>query len=151
MSPAGFLLLNLALAFYNVGAIWAHEVDIFRSWRLIDPDTFHRVQRAHWRKLPYWVLLPFGLTLVGSIALIWFRPSGSPSWAVWSAVGCQVAAHGLTLIVWAPWQAKLSRDALGSNSPYLARILSTHWVRTLLVNGYALIVFVWAFEVLAPQ
>jgi hypothetical protein len=31
-----FLLLNLALAFYNVGTIWAHEIDIFRSWKLLE-------------------------------------------------------------------------------------------------------------------
>jgi hypothetical protein len=44
MNPATFLLLNLALAFYNVGTIWAHEVDIFRTWKLVDPDAFPRVQ-----------------------------------------------------------------------------------------------------------
>jgi hypothetical protein len=146
MSSTGFLLLNLALAFYNVGTIWAHEVDIFRSWKLVDPGTFHRIQAAHWRKLPYWVLLPFGFTLIGSIALVWYRPAASPSWAVWSALSCQVAAHVLTLLLWAPWQAKLSRDERGSGSPYLAKILSTHWIRTLLINAYALILLVWLLQ-----
>jgi hypothetical protein len=46
-----FLLLNLAIAFNNAGAIWAQEIDIFRSWKLLDPKTFHAVQRVHWRKL----------------------------------------------------------------------------------------------------
>ena len=32
IDPALLLVLNLALAFYNVGTIWAHEIDIFRSW-----------------------------------------------------------------------------------------------------------------------
>jgi hypothetical protein len=52
MNNATFLCLlaNLALAFYNVGTIWAHEVDIFRSWKLIDPKDFPAVQRAHWKK-----------------------------------------------------------------------------------------------------
>jgi hypothetical protein len=53
MNSAVFLLLNLAVAFYNVGTIWAHEVDIFRSWKLVDPASFPKVQSAHWRKLPY--------------------------------------------------------------------------------------------------
>src|ERR1035441_3024017 len=70
VSPPTFLLLNLALAFYNVGAIWAHEVDIFRSWKLIGPDSFNRVQTVLWRKLPYWVFMPVGLGFLGSIALI---------------------------------------------------------------------------------
>ena len=70
MNPATFLLLNLALAFYNVGTIWAHEVDIFRSWKLVDANSFARVQGAHWRKLPYWIFLPVGLAFGGAIALI---------------------------------------------------------------------------------
>jgi hypothetical protein len=144
MNPATFLLLNLTLAFYNVGTIWAHEVDIFRSWRLVCPDAFHRIQAAHWRKLPYWVLLPVGLALVGSISLIWYRPADSPSWAVWCALGCQVTSHVLTAILWGPWQARLSKDPLGPASPWLARILSTHWIRTVLINAYGLILLTWA-------
>ena len=42
MNADVFLLLNLALAFYNVGTIWAHEIDIFRSWKLIGPAEFHK-------------------------------------------------------------------------------------------------------------
>lgn len=149
MNPATFLLLNLALAFYNIGTIWAHEVDIFRSWRLVAPESFHRIQTVHWRKLPYWVLLPVGLALAGSVGLIWYRPAGSPVWAVWSAPACQVAAHTLTALLWGRWQAKLSRDPLGSASPWLAKILSTHWIRTLLINGYGFILLLWTIECLA--
>ena len=144
-----FLLLNLALAFYNVGTIWAHEVDIFRSWKLLDASTFHRVQAAHWHKLPYWVLLPAALALFGSIALLWCHPFGSPAWAISCAVACQLASHILTVVVWGRWQAKLSQDPRGSASPYLARILSTHWVRTALVSGYALVLLIWTIGVLA--
>jgi len=140
--------LNLALAFYNVGTIWAHEVDIFRSWKLLDAPTFHRVQAAHWQKLPYWVLLPAALALFGSIALLWCHPFGSPAWAISCAFACQLASHILTVVVWGRWQAKLSQDPRGSASPYLARILSTHWVRTALVSGYALVLLIWTMRIL---
>jgi len=149
MNPRVFLLLNLALAFYNVGTIWAHEVDIFRSWKLVPQDAFHNVQAVHWRKLPYWVLLPVGLGLAGSIALIWYRPVDSPAWAVWCALACQIAAHVLTALMWGPWQAKLSKDPLGPTSPYLARILSTHWIRTMLINANGAVLLFWAIEILA--
>jgi hypothetical protein len=66
MNPTVFLLLNVALAFYLVGAIWAIEVDIFRSWKFISANDFHVVQTLHWRKLPYWVFAPLGLALIGS-------------------------------------------------------------------------------------
>jgi len=35
MEPNAFLLFNVALAFYNVGTIWAHEIDISRTWKRI--------------------------------------------------------------------------------------------------------------------
>jgi len=150
MSPVTFLLLNLALAFYNVGTIWAHEVDIFRTWKLVDPGSFRSIQTVHWRKLPYWVFLPVGLGFIGSIALIWYHPANSAAWAAWCAVGCQIASHALTAVLWGPWQAKLSNDPLGPASSCLARILSTHWIRTLLINAYGFILLAWAIEFLAP-
>lgn len=151
MNPATFLLLNLALAFYNVGTIWAHEVDIFRTWKLVDPEAFPHVQGAHWRKLPYWVLLPVGLALAGAIALIWYHPDNSPAWTIWGALGCLTVSCILTGLLWGRWQAKLSKDPLGSASPYLDKILSTHWLRTLLINAYGFILLAWTVGCLARQ
>jgi hypothetical protein len=50
----------------------------------------------------------------------------------------------LTAIYWGRWQAKLSKDERGPASPYLTNILATHWIRTLLISGYALILLGWA-------
>ena len=149
MTPNVFLLLNLALAFYNVGTIWAHEVDIFRSWKLISAADFPRVQQAHWRKLPYWVLAPVGVSFVGAVVLIGYHPVGSPSWAVWAGLGCQLSAHVLTAATWGRWQARLSRDPLGPTSPWLTRILATHWIRTALINAYGAVMVIWTVAVLA--
>jgi hypothetical protein len=143
VTPRTFLLINVALAFYNVGTIWAHEVDIFRTWRLLDASDFHRVQATHWRKLPYWVFIPIGLALVGSFVLVWYRPD-APAWPLWCAIGCQLASHTLTALFWGRWQAKLSKDPAGPNSRYLAKFLATHWLRTLLVTAYALFLLGWA-------
>jgi hypothetical protein len=131
-----FLLLNVALAFYNVGTIWAHELDIFRSWQLIGP-RFHEVQSAHWKRLPYWVLVPVAAAFAGTLALLWYHPAASPRWAIAVAFGCQAASAILTGLFWGRWQAALSRDPLGAQSPLLAMILRTHWVRTALINGSA--------------
>jgi hypothetical protein len=128
------LVLVLALAWYNVGTIWAHEVDIFRSWALVGPEQFQVVQAAHWRKLPYWVFMPVGLTLAGSLALLWYHPTRTPMWAVVGNAACQTLSLALTGLMWGPWQARLSRDALGPTSPFLARILATHWIRTTLIT-----------------
>jgi hypothetical protein len=138
MNTTTYLLFNLALSFYNVGTIWAHEIDIFRTWRLIERDAFHNVQRAHWRKLPYWIFAPVGIALVAGIVLIWFHPIGYPIWSIVGALSFQGFSIGLTAMFWGPWQARLAQDPLGPASPYLKLILGTHWVRTALINLYAL-------------
>lgn len=143
-----FLLANLALAFYNTGTIWAMEVDIFRSWRLLDKASFSAVRRAHWKKLPYWIFIPVGLAFIGAIVLIWYHPANSPSWAIWVNLLSQLCSHLLTAAFWGPWQAKLSTDPLAAQSPVLTKILRTHWIRTMLINIYAINFFVWAMMVI---
>jgi hypothetical protein len=149
MGAGGFFLLNLALAFYNAGTIWAHEVDIFRTWKLIGPQEFHQVQRTHWRKLPYWIFTPVGLGLAGGIGLIRVHPAGSPLWGIWGGVACQLLSLILTALFWGRWQAKLAGDPKGPQSPWLDRILRTHWLRTLLINANALILLAWALALYA--
>ncbi len=148
MTKEIFLLLNLVLAYYNVGTIWALEIDIFRTWKLLDTKTFHNVQDVHWKKLPYWVFLPVGLSFIGSIALIWFHPDKIHIWEIWLAFAAQFLSHFLTVILWGPWQAKLSKDTLGGASPYLAKILNTHWLRTALINIYGLMLLYMTIQIL---
>jgi hypothetical protein len=69
-------------------------------------------------------------------------------WAIWANLTCQALAIILTAILWGQWQAKLSKDPLGSQSPYLTKILATHWVRTLLINADALILLTWVLQVI---
>src|SRR5258707_8941261 len=100
MNPKAFLLINLALGFYNVGTIWAMEIDIFRSWKLIGVEDFHTVQKVHWKKLPYWIFTPVGLALIGSILLFWYHPVNSPIWAIWTVFLAQIISLLLTGILW---------------------------------------------------
>ena len=148
MTKENFLLLNLALAFYNVGTIWAHEVDIFRTWKLItDSKIFHTVQEIHWKKLPYWVFIPLGIAFLGSIALFWYHPDQIPGWEIAVAFGAQLVSHILTAIFWGPWQAKLSKDTQGSSGIYLEKILRTHWIRTALINIYGLMLLYMTMQI----
>jgi hypothetical protein len=142
MNSTTFLVLNLALGFYCTGAIWAIELDIFRSWRLAG-SNFQAIHQAHWKLLPYWIFAPVTLSFIASIALLWYHPPGSPAWAIWGVFLCQAFSNVLSPMLWGRWQAQLSKDPLGSQSPYLAKILKTHWIRTLLINANALILLVW--------
>ena len=117
MNEKVFLLCNLALGFYNVGTIWAHEVDIFRTWRLVDPKDFLRVQTVHWRKLPFWVFIPVGLGIAGSVVLVWYHPANSPPWGVGGAVACQILSIVLTAMFWGRWQAESFTGSPGPKEP----------------------------------
>src|SRR6516164_2819909 len=115
VDPPAFLLLNLSLAFYNVGTIWAHEIDIFRSWKLLsDARIFHTVQRVHWKKLPYWIFTPVGLSFIGSIILFWYHPDKIPIWEICLGFLFQLLSHFLTAITWGQWQARLAKDNSGN-------------------------------------
>jgi hypothetical protein len=149
MTTEIFLLLNLVTAFYNVGTIWAHEVDIFRSWKLLDIKTFPIVQKVHWKKITYWIFIPVGLSFIGSILLFWYHPGKIPLWEIWVAFAIQFLCHILTAIFWGQWQASLSKDALGSASPYLDKILKTHWIRTALINIYGLMLLYMTIQTLS--
>jgi hypothetical protein len=138
-----FLLANMALAFYNTGTIWAMEVDIFRSWRLLDKTSFAAVRKAHWKKLPYWIFTPVGLAFAGAIILVWYHPACSPPSAIWINLVSQLSSHLGTAIFWGPWQARLSTDPLAAESPLLQKILRTHWVRTSLITICGGNLFVW--------
>ena len=150
MTKEIFLLLNLVVAYYNVGTIWAHEIDIFRTWKLIDSKSFHEVQSVHWKKLPFWVFIPVALSFIGSIVLFWYHPDKIPEWEIRSAFAVQLLSHILTAIFWGRWQAKLSKDPLGGASPWLAKILKTHWIRTALINAYGLILLCMTTQTLTP-
>ena len=149
MTKEIFLLLNLVIAFYNIGTIWAHEIDIFRTWKLLDQKTFHKVQEVHWKKLPYWVFIPVGLSFFGAIGLFWYHPDKIPSLEIWIAFTVQFLSHLLTAFFWGQWQAKLSKDTLGATSPYLAKILMTHWLRTALINAYGLMLLYMTIQILS--
>jgi hypothetical protein len=145
-----FLLANVALAFAIAGFVWAHQVEIFRSWRLIDAKSFRAVHAAHWHTLPTWVV-PIGLGLAGSIALIWYHPAGTPAWAIWASVLCQILTQILTLFFWGRWQTQLRSDSNGPDSPVLDRLIRTHWLRAILISAYAAILFVWTVTLLRPD
>lgn len=146
--PVLYLLLNLCVAFYNVGTIWAMEIDIFRTWRLVGKKEFHEVQDVHWRKLPYWIFTPVALGFLGGIGLVWYHPAGSPVWSIWGSLAAQFASLALTAIFWWQWQAKLSTDPAGPKSDYLRKILRTHWIRTALITVYATVLLALTITVL---
>jgi hypothetical protein len=85
---------------------------------------------------------PIGFALIGNVLLIWCHPANTLSWALYAALISQMLALLLTVLLWGRWQASLAADPLGPRSPYLHRILRTHWIRTLLISAYAVFLLI---------
>lgn len=134
------LLITFALSFYGLGLIWAIETLIFPGWALLpDLPTFEKVRGAHWKIIPYLVFIPIGLLFVLTIALLWYMPL----LPIILAFFFQLFSHILTGLTFGRWQARIAIEHQGPNSPFLKKILATHWIRTTLVtlNAAALL---WA-------
>ena len=142
-----FLLANLALAFFVAGFVWAHQIEIFRAWRLLDAASFRAVHAAHFRTLPLWIAA-IVLGAAGSVALIGYHPAGSPAWAIRSGIALQVLTQALTVRFWGRWQSTLRTDPAGPASPHLRRLIRTHWLRAVLVTAYAGVLAAWVVLVL---
>lgn len=140
MAQLIFLQILLAVAWYNVAVIWVMEVETFRSWPLMEKASFQRVRAAHWRALPGLVFIPLGATFFGIIALIWFHPVGTPMWMIWTGLALQLAAWVLTALFWGRWQARITYDDIGPSDPLVSRLITTHWVRTLLLTLYGVLI-----------
>src|SRR5699024_2399581 len=95
----------------------------------------------HWRKLPYFVFAPIAIVLICNIILLWQHPENTPMVLIWVALAFHLLVDVLSGFMWGLWQAKLTFEHHGPDSPLLARLINTHWIRILLVtlNGLALL------------
>ena len=142
------LLANLAVSFYLVGCIWAHEIDIFRSWQLLDLEAFRSGADGPMAQVAILDFRAAG-TCVPRVTRTHLETSGgSPTWAICRNLALLLLSFFLTAFMWGRWQARLSVDPLGSGSPYLKKILQTHWMRTALINAYAPVLFLSTLLVL---
>ena len=126
MTPETFLLLNLAAAFYNVGAIWTRESE--------------RVQA---RKVSYRVFIPVAAAPLGSLSAMLYHPAEWPIWPAWFGVACQVTALGVAVVFWRRGRANPSEDEPSLENPPLGMRRSPHWIRAVLITSYAIVLLGW--------
>lgn len=134
------LLLTLALSFYNVGIIWVMQVHIYPLFGLVGEEEWVPYHTVHWHRIWGVVFVPAGLTLLGAILLLFFRPEAVPTWSLWLGLGVQVVLYALTAMVWAPMQVRLSKGNKLHPEVY-ETLLRTHWGRVALITVYAMLMF----------
>lgn len=140
--PDLVLAITLALSFYNVGVIWLMQMHVYPLFGLVGEDEWTGYHTMHWHRIWGVVFVPAGLTLLGAVLLVFFRPEGAPGWSLWLGLGVQVALYALTAVVWAPMQVRLGKD--GAFHPEVhEELLRTHWLRVALITLHAALVM-WA-------
>jgi hypothetical protein len=136
-----FLLLNLAVGFYGVGLIWLVQMSCYPLWAYVGHAEFHEYHIFWWHSIWGVCFVPAGLSVLGIIAMIWWRPPGVPAKAVWLGIALQFAIWFLTAIWWAPLMARLGDLSGPAFSALFHKLLVTHWLRVALITAYGILLF----------
>lgn len=146
------LIVTFAASFYGVGNIWMTEFG-WRLWPYVGPSEFGAYHAAWWAMIKPVVFPVAAITVLGSFALIWWRPQGVTATPVWLNVGLQAAIYIGTAILWGRWQAHtyFARLPDGSLDPMYVRGMTTHWIRSTLITLSGLMVFWMVVEHLASS
>jgi len=146
------LLLTLAASSYDVGTIWMVQIG-YRLWPYVAPNDFDAYHGAWWLKIIPVVFPVAALALFGSMAMIWWRPSGVMPTPLWLNVILQLATPALTLALWGRWQAQthFARLVDGTLDPTYARIMGTHWIRVALITANGLLALWMMIEHLSSR
>src|SRR5215469_10290632 len=99
-APSLVFVLTFAFVCYVLGATFVEGFVNYRSWRHVGPQEFKTYHRALGPRVIVIVVVPFVISVVLTVLLLWFRPKPIPLWSIWMSLG----ADGLAIIVLAAFQ-----------------------------------------------
>ena len=134
------LILTFAASFYSVGTIWMTQFG-WRLWPYVAPGDFAAYHEAWWAMIKPVIFPVAAVALLGSIALVWWRPEGVTATPVWLNLAFHVLMITLTVTFWGRLQGQthFARLADGSLDPTYVRVMSTHWIRGVLITANGLL------------
>jgi hypothetical protein len=135
------LVVTVFLSVYGVGQIWLVQLSSYKLWAFVGPREFHAYHWAWWRSIWLVVMAPTSLVFLGSALMLWMRPAGIPSRAIWLGFGLEALLLVGTAFWWGPLMARLADPDTGLIQPLYSRLMLTHWVRVALVTAYGLLAF----------
>lgn len=81
------LIGTTALAWYHVGFVWLVQVVAWPLFAYVGQAEFDSYHQAWWRGIRYILFVPSGLTLAGTVYLLFAHPAAIPEWLVALALG----------------------------------------------------------------
>jgi hypothetical protein len=121
-------LITFSMVFYGTGAAFVESFVNYPTWRYVGVNEFQAYHQAFGPLILGFMVIPLIITTLLSIALLWFRPSPIPRWAVGLAVILQLITWVSTVAIQVPIQIQLSNDGL--SLPLIDTLISTNfWYR----------------------
>ena len=122
---AWFFLITFAMVFYGMGASFVESFVNYPTWRLIGANEFISYHQALSPLIIGYMVIPMLVTTVLTILLLWFKPAGIPSWAIWLSLALQLAIWVSTASIQLPIQIQLGKDGL--SMALIDRLIFTNW------------------------
>lgn len=139
-APSLLFVLTFALVCYVLGATFVEGLIYYRSWRHVGPQEFKTYHRAIGPPVIAIVVVPFVISVVLTVLLLWFRPRPIPLWSVWLSLGAEVLAIIVSAAFQIPIQLELDRSGL--SLPTLERLIKMEWIRNV-AHSFNAVLFVW--------
>lgn len=121
-------LTAFALVFYGNGAAFVESFVNYSSWHLIGADEFIAYHHFISPRVLAFLVAPALLGTVFTILMLWSRPAGIPTWAVWTAIAAQAVVWASTATIQVPIQLELGEHGLSIE--LIDRLIETNiWFR----------------------
>jgi hypothetical protein len=132
------LLLSVtsALGLYAVGNIWFVQLVSYRLWPYVARNEAFAYHIAWWHSIWGVLFIPAGVVLLGSLAMLRFRPDGVSRRTGRISFALQLLVYVLTGAWFGPLMARLATADAGLSLPLYHLLMTTHWVRLLLFTAY---------------
>lgn len=110
------LVVMTRLAVGGVGQVWLVQLSSYRLFAYVGPREFEAYHWAWWRSIWGPVISPAALVFVGAIVMLWMRPPGIPSWALWLGFALELLL-GVGTAIWASVTTVLPHDGAIEREP----------------------------------
>jgi uncharacterized membrane protein len=130
-------LLQVASTLSMVGLIWMVQIVHYPLMERVGRAEFHQYEIDHQRLISRVVIPLMIAEIATAILLIWFRPEGIGSTAVWVGVLLVTSIWLVTFMVQVPQHAALTDSY---DPTVLRRLVNGNWYRTLAWTGRGLLV-----------
>lgn len=140
-SSVWLFVITFSLTMYGVGASFVESFVNYPTWRLIGPGEFLAYHNAISPLVIGYMVIPMVIGTILTILLLWSKPAGIPTWAIWLSIVLQMLIWISTAFIQIPIQIQLS--STGQSLPAIDRLIFTNlWFRKVpqILNT---VLFIW--------